>query len=361
MDQTFWQTLAKPIIGLSPMDGVTDAACRQIQKKYGQPALLFTEFSSVEGICRGARELLREFLYLPEQRPIIGQIYGTTPDFFRQTSIMLCELGFDGVDINMGCPAKNVAHSGAGAALIKTPELAKKIIRATQAGVAEWQNGATVADCPDLTPEIQAEIKRRQQSLNLLNADGLVPRRTIPVSVKTRIGFDQIIIKEWIEHLLETAPAAITVHGRTLRQLYSGFADWSAIATAAETVKASGLPTLLLGNGDVVSLADAAAKIAQCGLDGILIGRASFGNPFVFKNAEAEPLDPKVMCPIALEHAKLYEAIYQSEEKYNFLPMRKHLGWYVRGFPQAKEVRGLLVRTNSSQEVEAIFRQFELI
>src|SRR5262245_47814010 len=109
----FWSTLSQPIIGLSPMDGVSDHPFRQIQKKYGQPAVVYTEFTSVEGVCHGADRLLKDFLFDESQRPIIGQIYGTTPEYFRQTSIVLCELGFDGIDINMGCPAKNVAHAGA--------------------------------------------------------------------------------------------------------------------------------------------------------------------------------------------------------------------------------------------------------
>ena len=117
MDSTnFWQTLELPIIGLSPMDGVTDQPFRHIQKKYGNPPVVYTEFTSTEGVCHGAEQLLSDFLYDETQRPIIAQIYGTTPEFFRQTTILLCELGFDGIDINMGCPAKNVAHSGAGAA-----------------------------------------------------------------------------------------------------------------------------------------------------------------------------------------------------------------------------------------------------
>ncbi|MDQ5950783.1 MAG: hypothetical protein QG639_59, partial [Patescibacteria group bacterium] len=145
----FWRQLPLPIVGLSPMDGVTDQPFRFIQKKYGKPAVVITEFTSVEGVCHGASPLLKDFQFDESQRPVVAQIYGTTPDFFRQTAIILCELGFDGIDINMGCPAKNVAHSGAGAALIQTPDLAQEIIRAVQQGISEWKNGATVDNCPD--------------------------------------------------------------------------------------------------------------------------------------------------------------------------------------------------------------------
>ena len=147
---SFWDTLATPIIGLSPMDGLTDHPFRHIQKKYGNPTIMYTEFTSVEGVCHGATQLLKDFLFDETQRPLIAQIYGTTPSYFRQTAILLCQLGFDGIDINMGCPVKNVAHSGAGAALIKTPRLAQEIIAATKQGVINWQNGMREKDCPDL-------------------------------------------------------------------------------------------------------------------------------------------------------------------------------------------------------------------
>src|SRR5258708_7376435 len=198
MDSSFWQNLAKPIVGLSPMDGVTDAPFRYITKKYGNPDVIYTEFTSVEGVCHKAKELLKDFLYDETQRPIVAQVYGTTPKFFRQTAVVLCELGFDGIDINMGCPAKNVAHSGAGAALIKTPKLAQEIIRETKAGIQDWLNGMTSKDCPDISAEIAVEVEKRHQAL----PEQYQQRRPLPVSVKTRIGYDSPVIEEWIPTLL---------------------------------------------------------------------------------------------------------------------------------------------------------------
>jgi len=351
-----WENLSQPIIGLSPMDGVTDLPFREICQKYGRPDVLFTEFSSVEGICRQAVDLLKEFRYLPAQRPIIGQIYGTTPEFFRQSAILLCELGFDGVDINMGCPAKNVAHGGAGAALIQTPALAQQIIQATQAGVVQWAAGADLAACPNLSQEIKTatlQMKLESQTNDLV-------RRLIPVSVKTRIGFDKIVVQDWLKTLLEMSPAAITVHGRTLRQLYSGQADWEAIGLAAETVRESGVKTKILGNGDITSRAQALSRISETKLDGVLIGRASFGNPWIFSTEQVE-LTPELKAKVALEHARLYEQTYGQDKKFSFLPMRKHLSWYTHSFPQARELRSVLVRSNSSSEAEAIFKQFGLL
>lgn len=249
--QTFWHTYDHPIIGLSPMDGVTDQPYRAIQKKYGNPDVLYTEFTNVEGMCHGASRLLKDFLYDESQRHIVAQIYGTNPDYFRQVATVVCELGFDGVDINMGCPAKNVASSGAGAALIENPELAKKIVLATKAGVQDYLNGKRATDCPDISTAIATEVAQRAKNL----PTALQERTSIPVSIKTRVGYHQPVTATWISFLLELEPTAIALHGRTLKQQYGGLASWEEIAKAAELAKATN--TLLLGNGDITSHQDA--------------------------------------------------------------------------------------------------------
>jgi tRNA-dihydrouridine synthase B len=346
----FWQKLPQPALGLSPMDGVSDHPFRYITKKYGDPALIYTEFTSVEGVCHGAVQLLRDFLFDESQRPVIGQIYGTTPDFFRQSAIVLCELGFDGVDINMGCPAKNVAHSGAGAALIRTPKLAQEIIRQTKIGIQEWQNGATAKNCPNIVPEIAKLVAQRHAQL----PETYQQKRDIPVSVKTRVGFDQPVIQEWIPTLLEMDIAAIALHGRTLKQQYGGLASWEAIGEAAQIVRQTN--TLILGNGDIKTRADGLDKIATYQTHGALIGRATMGNPFIFKTDE--PQNPLELFQVALEHARLFEETYKNNEKYNFLPMRKHLGWYVHDIPNAAQIRQAIYRCNTSQEFVAVLHTF---
>ena len=352
MKKDFWAELGKPIIGLSPMDGVTDQPFRYITKKYGQPDIVYTEFASVEGVCHGATSMLKDFLYDETQRPAIAQIYGTTPDSFRQTATLLCQLGFDGIDINMGCPAKNVAHSGAGAALIKTPELAQEIIKETKLGIEDWVNGKSAVDCANVSDEIAREVERRHALLPIAYQQ----RQSIPVSVKTRIGFDKPVIKEWMETILEMEPVAIALHGRTLKQQYGGLADWEQIGVAADV--ALGPETLILGNGDVSSLEIARERAIAYKLDGILIGRAAFGNPFVFR--EKIPESPTIY-EIAVEHVEIFEKTYVNREKYSFLPMRKHLGWYVRGVPEAASIRAALFQTNSSQEVRAVLEENGLL
>lgn len=356
---TFWSTLPRPIIGLAPMDGVTDHPFRYIQKRYGQVPLVYTEFTSVEGLCHGNKRVLRDFLYDETQRPIIAQIYGHTVDFFYQGAIMLCQLGFDGIDINMGCPAKSVVHSGSGAGLIRTPKLAQSIVRATQQGVRDWQAGASVRDCANIRNAIAQRVEDRAARLS---APYCERERPVPVSVKTRIGFDVPVVEPWIGTLLETEPAAIGIHGRTLNQGYSGRADWDEIERAVEVARGSGVP--ILGNGDVMTLEQADQRVADTGVNGVLIGRAAFGNPFVFQGrgtptegGSRQRLAPQLL-QIALEHAQLYEQTFGHEKKYRFHPMRKHLGWYVKGIRNGARMRADMVRAESAVDVAEIVQRY---
>lgn len=356
--QTFWETLPRPILALSPMDGVTDQPFRHLQKKYGNPMLMYTEFTNAEGLCLSNGRLLRDLLYDETQRPIIAQIFGKTPHFFYQAAIVLCELGFDGIDINMGCPSKTVASGGSGAGLIKTPQLAQEIVRVTKQGVQDWRNGATVHNCPDIKPRVAAQILAYRQQL----PPAYQERRPIPVSVKTRVGYETPIIATWLPYLLEVEPVAVCIHGRTLAQAYTGEASWEEIGKAVAIAKGSGI--LLLGNGDILSLAQAQSRVRDYGVDGVLIGRATYGNPFFFGEEQplvegAEPVPARVQCfaELMVEHATLYEQSYSHYENYFFSPMRKHLGWYARQMHGGKKLRVPLMQSNSAQEVVQILTE----
>lgn len=358
----FWNHLPAGFIGLSPMDGVTDQPFRHIQKKYGNPAVMYTEFTCVEGITHGAVRLLKDFLFDQTQRPIIAQIYGHTPVDFQTVTTIVCALGFDGVDINMGCPAKNVTHSGSGAALIKTPQLAKKIVHSVKKGVADWVNGKDIDDLP-LTEEIKNTLQLvissaspRLVSLGRKDSQSESESRnpfrsSIPVSIKTRVGFDKPVTEDWIKTLLETEPVAIALHGRTLKQYYGGDASWQEIGKAVQTAAGSGVK--IIGNGDVKTLEQAQNKISDYGVDGVLLGRAAMGNPWVFTGHQPTVAEKFA---VALEHSKLYENTYQNDERYNFLPMRKHLGWYIKDFPNASQLRQQLIRSDGVADVEKILR-----
>jgi tRNA-dihydrouridine synthase len=362
---SFWTTLPRPIIGLSPMDGVTDATFRRVIAQQGKPDVTMTEFTHVHDICRGPEFLLSTLIYSDIERPIVAQLYGKDPALFYQAAHAACELGFDGIDINMGCPSKNVASSGSGAGLIRTPEVAQAILQATRRGMDDWANGQTLEQAgfkPSRIAAIRALNERRQGSAP-------VPRRILPLSVKTRLGYDSIIVEEWMGHLLREQPAAITLHGRTLQQMYRGEADWSAIAKAAQLVKGTG--TLLLGNGDVQSVEEISSRVQSTQVDGVLVGRAVLGVPWFFRSKERartlvlsgsqegageEPaitLDQRFA--LLLEHARQYEAISGPGQ---FHRMRKHLGWYCKGFMHAAALRARMFGASSVDDVERIVADY---
>lgn len=341
MHRGFWDNLPNPILGLSPMDGVTDAAYRIIIAQIKKPDVIITEFVSVEGMNVGNPEkLFIPFIYDTSERPIVAQVFGTNPEAFYQSAIMVSYLGFDGIDINMGCPARNISARGAGAGLIKTPELAREIIRSVQKGCEDFINGKKIEDLniPQRTKDFLLTIKKPQ------------PKNKLPVSIKTRIGYDEIVIEEWVETLLAEEPANISIHGRTLTQMYSGLADWDAIGRGAKIIKQT--KTSVLGNGDIANLTVAHDRIQQYALDGVLIGRATFGNPWLFQD---KIVTREEKFNTALIHAKKYEEIYGKEF---FHPMRKHLGWYMHGFEGAKELRVALLKANSSDDVQDILSHF---
>lgn len=366
MFRGFWQNLNWPIVGLSPMDGVTDAPFRIIMARYGKPDLMMTEFTSVEGICHGAVKALQAFIYSLEERPVVAQLFGTDPECFYKAAFVVAELGFDGIDINMGCPAKNVASKGAGAGLILNPKLAQNIIKSTMQAMIDWELGRSIEEV-GLPENIVTFVRNRQKSHAVsINPNNLkqskaetfitpnIGKKRLPVSVKTRIGYDSVTIEEWVKYLLEVQPVNISIHGRTLKQMYSGKADWEAIARAAEIIHQTS--TTVLGNGDVATREEAMHNVGEYGVDGVLLGRSSFGNPWVFSKVNKD-IQVSERLKLAIEHAKLYENLMFSADYQIFVPMRKHLAWYCRGFPNASELRQELMKANSAIEVERIIAQ----
>jgi nifR3 family TIM-barrel protein len=348
------------------MDGVTDAAFRLVVARQGRPDVTFTEFTSVGDICRGPDFLLTSLIYSEEERPVVAQLYGKDPALFYQAAHVVCELGFDGLDINMGCPSHNVASSGSGAGLIKTPDLAHEIMKAARQGITDWAGGQSMAAVG--LKQARVELIRAMN----VNRSGRpdVPRRPIPLSVKTRLGYDSVVIEQWISHLLEERPAVISVHGRTLQQMYRGEADWEAIGRAAQVVR--GTATLLLGNGDIQSMQDVVRRVREAKVQGVLVGRGTLGSPWFFgikegacalartsDGAGSLSVDRDVNLTerfrVMLEHARLFEAMFGNDR---FPRMRKHLGWYCKGFPHAAAMRARMVRASSSADVERIVVEY---
>lgn len=360
MFKGFWEQIVKPIVGLSPMDGVTDAACRSIMARYGRPDVLVTEFTHVQGLLMAPQRLLRDFEYEEQQRPIVAQVYGHTPEHFYQVAHVVCELGFDGIDINMGCPARKVVSRHCGAGLIRVPDLAREIITAVRCGIKDWAGGQTLEDLHLSACVIEGVAglneKRTQLSPN--------ERRFIPYSVKTRLGYEDVVIESWMETLLAEEPAVISIHGRTLRQMYRGQADWEAIGRAVAVARPT--ESLVLGNGDLTSLQMAAERIAETGVDGVLLGRAAIGNPWIFRDKELlknrpdtqpQPIDALTVdrserFRMAMEHARVVEAVRGPNE---FKTVKKHLAAYLRGFNSASHLRAQAMQVQSADELETLF------
>ena len=349
------------------MDGVTDAAFRHIVATHGHPDIVFTEFTNVGEICHSRKGGWGAFHFSQGERPILAQLYGKDPELFYQAAHIVCEMGFDGLDINMGCPSKNVASSGSGAALIRTPERALKIMEAAHQGIQAWTNGQSLKEAG-----VRLTIVEKVHEMNTENhwtPPSCANRKPIPLSVKTRIGYDQVIIEEWSECLMEGKPEAISIHGRTLQQMYRGEADWEAIGLAAQRIRRKGI--LVLGNGDVKSLEEALNRITTYGVDGVLIGRAALGNPWLFRhisslrlacesgtplNVMENEIDLSMRFQMLLEHAAYFES---KNPKEGFPRMRKHLGWYCSGFPHAASMRANMVRTSCTQDVERILHEYQ--
>jgi tRNA-dihydrouridine synthase len=362
---SFWHEIPKPIIGLAPMDGVTDASYRWIAARHGGPDITVTEFTNVEVAIHAPPALMRDFKYCELERPIIAQIYGHTPELFYKVAHIVCEMGFDGLDINMGCPAKNVAASGSGAALIRTPELAREIVSEARRGIEDWCAGQGLAEIG-----LRPGLLQRIRGVNLERSGWITPpvRRPIPLSVKTRIGYDEVVVEDWIGNLLAENPVAISIHGRTLKQGYKGDADWDAITRAVELAKPT--PTLIIGNGDLKDLADVHRRVRQCGVDGVLLGRAAQGYPWIFRNKDAlkqalsAGMAPPPETPVTLderfavmkEHSIHYETRTQIR---SFVGMRKHLVWYCRNFRGAAEMRSKMIHTCNAAEVSEHLRAFQ--
>jgi len=313
---SFWDTLKKPIFVLAPMADVTDAAFRRVIAKYGKPDVTWTEFVSADGLARapeeGKKKLLKDLEYSEAERPIVAQFFTSNPEYMEHAARLAKELGFDGIDINMGCPDQGINRQGAGACLIKTPSIARSVIRSAKAG-----------------------------------AGGL------PVSVKTRLGWGKDELETWLPELLKEEPAVVTIHARTRNEMSKVPARWERVKRAVEIRDELGSKTLIFGNGDARDIAHARELVAETGADGVMLGRAIFGNPWLFSE-KIPTLEEKLS--VMVEHTKLFEELLGGMKNFNI--MKKHYKAYVKDFDGANELRAKLMETQSASEVEAIVGEF---
>lgn len=313
--RNFWKDLPKPLFVLAPLEDVTDAAFRRLIASKGKPSVMYTEFTSADGLVlapeSGRQKLLKKLLYSESERPIVAQLFSASPERMETAARMARELGFDGVDINMGCPDRAVERGLCGAAMIKDPTLAKEIIRAAKRGAGD-----------------------------------------LPVSVKTRIGYASNEIPTWVPNLLEEGIAALTIHARTRNEMSDVPARWEHVKEAVDIRDKLGVDTLIIGNGDVKSLADAREKVAATGADGAMLGRAIFGNPWLF--AEYIPT-PQERIDGLIQHIKLFDELLGGTV--NFATMKKHFKSYISGWDGSKELRMKLMETDRADQSQEILNE----
>jgi nifR3 family TIM-barrel protein len=311
----FWQKLPKPFFVLAPMADVTDAAFRRIIAHYGKPNVTWTEFVSADGLVlapeEGRQKLLKDLEYSENERPIVAQLFTSRPENMEKAAALCKELGFDGVDINMGCPDRSIEKQGAGAAHMRNPRLAKEVIQGAMRGA-----------------------------------------RGLPISVKTRLGYNRDELETWLPEILETNPAAVTIHARTRKEMSKVPARWERVKRAVHIRDECGSNTLILGNGDARDIEDARQKADETGADGVMLGRAIFGNPWLFSN-HTPSLTEKLS--VMVEHTALFETLLPHK---NFSIMKKHYKAYVHGFDWAADLRQKLMEADDAREVRAIVPRF---
>lgn len=313
----FWAELPKPFFILAPMEDVTDVVFRHVVKEAGAPDVFFTEFANSDSFCHpeGKDSLRGRLTFTEDEQPIVGHIWGDNPIFFREMSIGLAQLGFKGVDINMGCPVPNVAGRGKGSGLILRPEVAAELIAAAKAG-------------------------------------------GLPVSVKTRIGYTEMAEMEaWITHLLKQDIANLSIHLRTRKEMSKVPAHWDIIPQIMALRDQIAPQTLITINGDIPDRQTGLELAEKYGVDGIMIGRGIFKNPFAFEKEPREHTSEELLGLLRLQ--------LDLQDQYSEMIPRSIVGLhrffkiYVKGFSGASDLRVKLMQTKSTDEVRAILAAFE--
>ena len=308
------QDLPKPFLVLAPMDDVTDTVFRRIVASCARPDLFFTEFVNVDGLqSPGRPRLIKRIQFTPAEQPLIAQIWGKNPENFYKTTQELVEMGFAGIDLNMGCPHKPVVANGCCSALINNRPLALEIIHAVQAGAAG----------------------------------------RVPVSVKTRLGFNEVDYT-WHELLLAQNLAMLTIHGRTRKEMSDVPAQWEKIAHVRELRDRLAPQTLIVGNGDVQSYAQAHALAAEHRLDGIMVGRGIFKDPYLFaEHSPWETLGKAERIALYRRHVELFKRTWTAQDR-PVVTLNKFCKVYINGFDGAKELREHLMTATSADELLAM-------
>jgi len=317
MSNNFWKELPKPYFVLAPMEDVTDVVFRHVIAKAAAPDVYFTEFTNSESYCHpdGIESVRGRLTFTPDEQPIVAHIWGDKPEYFSRMSIGMAEMGFSGVDLNMGCPAPNVFKHGRGAGLIRRPEVAAELIQAAKVG-------------------------------------------GLPVSVKTRLGHAKVDEwHDWLAHILSQDIANLSIHLRTKVEMSQVPAHWDLIPEICRLRDEIAPETLITINGDVPNRETGLRLIEEYGADGVMIGRGVFHNPFAFEKEKKEHT-PKELLDLLRVHLDLFDD-YASNNPRLFKPLRRFFKIYVRSFPGANDLRISLMETTTTDDVRTLLDQFE--
>ncbi|MCD8892154.1 tRNA-dihydrouridine synthase [Staphylococcus nepalensis] len=317
MKENFWRELPRPFFVLAPMEDVTDVVFRHVVSEAGRPDVFFTEFTNTESFCHpeGVHSVRGRLTFTEDEQPIVAHIWGDKPDHFREMSIAMAEMGFKGIDLNMGCPVANVATKGKGSGLIQRPEIAAEIIQAAKVG-------------------------------------------GLPVSVKTRLGYSEIDEwRAWLKHIFEQDIANLSIHLRTRKEMSKVDAHWELIGEIKKLRDEIAPETLLTINGDIPDRKTGLELAEKYGIDGVMIGRGIFHNPYAFEKEPREHSSKELLDLLRL-HLELFDK-YSKEESRLFKPLRRFFKIYVRGIRGASELRHQLMSTNTTDEARALLDKFE--
>lgn len=310
-----WKNLPKPFFVLAPMEGATDTVFRQIITDCAPPDVFFTEFTNTDGILsKGAEHVGQRLVFTKKEKPLIAQVWGVNPDSFYKASKIISKMGFDGIDINMGCPEKSIVKRGSCAGLIRNPELASQIIQATKKGAGK-----------------------------------------LPVSVKTRIGFTNIEIT-WIEFLLNQNLDALTLHLRTRKEMSKVPAHLELLEDLVRLKNKISPETVLIANGDIPNRLEGELLAKKYNVEGIMIGRGVFHDPYAFSKDESlHYLNKKEKIKLLMKHLDLFEKTWKGKKSYH--PLKRYFKIYINEFEDASELRESLMETKNIEEARQVLAE----
>lgn len=321
MKRNFWLKLKKPILALAPMAGISDSAFRQVCRHYGAD-VVYTEMVSADGLFYDSKKTLEFLKFDKSERPVVIQLFGKHPERFAKAAQIAQLAGFDGIDINFGCPAKKVAGHGGGVTLMRDLDKCRQIIEEVMRG------------------------------------------SSLPVSVKLRSSIKKdggvVTALDFIRAIKGLPIAAVMIHGRPYENPFNAEIDYGMIKVAGEEFLRQNPKGVVLGNGGINTPEDAKIMIEKTWCHGVGLARGLYGRPWLFKQcrdyikkSKFKEFAPKDIKKAALLHAKLAQ---NSKDKHGIIELRKHLLWYVKGWPNAKELRSCLVQVESVRDLKKMFK-----